>query len=45
MFCGGPHEHDEHTQPLGKGGEHSRANLLPPCAGCNLSKGAADPVE
>lgn len=37
-------EHDDHVQPLSKGGAQSRANLVPACSACNLSKGAADPV-
>jgi 5-methylcytosine-specific restriction endonuclease McrA len=45
VFCGGPYEHAEHVQPLSKGGEHSRANLLPACKACNLSKGASDPID
>ncbi|MFF3877573.1 HNH endonuclease [Streptomyces sp. NPDC001978] len=45
VYCGAPYEHADHVQPLSKGGEHSRANLLPACADCNLSKGASDPVE
>jgi 5-methylcytosine-specific restriction endonuclease McrA len=35
----------EHIMPLALGGEESRANLLPACADCNLSKGASDPVQ
>jgi 5-methylcytosine-specific restriction endonuclease McrA len=45
VYCGAPYEHADHIQPLALGGEHSRANLLPACADCNLSKGAKDPVE
>lgn len=38
-YCGGPHEHDDHVIALSRGGTHERANLLPACESCNLSKG------
>lgn len=39
IYCGGPHEHDDHVIPLSRGGTHERANLMPACASCNCSKG------
>ena len=38
-YCGKAYEHDDHIVPLVKGGPHSRENLAPACARCNLSKG------
>lgn len=38
FYCGGPHEHDDHVVPLSRGGTHERANLVPSCVDCNLSK-------
>jgi 5-methylcytosine-specific restriction endonuclease McrA len=38
----GVETHWDHVVPLSKGGEHSEENLVPTCAGCNLSKGAKD---
>ena len=31
--------HMEHVVPLSRGGEHDSSNIVPACAGCNLSKG------
>ncbi|MEU6321502.1 HNH endonuclease signature motif containing protein [Streptomyces sp. NPDC047009] len=46
VYCGREKaQHDDHIQPLSKGGEHSRANLAPACARCNGRKWAKDPVE
>lgn len=39
IYCGGPHEHDDHAIPLARGGTHERANIVPSCAFCNYSKG------
>jgi 5-methylcytosine-specific restriction endonuclease McrA len=44
VYCDGPYEHDDHVQPLALGGAHSRTNLLPACATCNIGKGAIDSV-
>jgi len=38
IYCGGPHEHDDHVIPLARGGTHERANLVPACKRCNCSK-------
>jgi 5-methylcytosine-specific restriction endonuclease McrA len=35
-----PFEHFDHVIPLSRGGTHERANLVPACVRCNLSKGA-----
>lgn len=40
VYCGSPYEHADHVIPLSRGGAHSRDNLVPACAACNLSKGA-----
>lgn len=39
-YCGKKDDnlHREHVVPLSRGGRHSIGNLLPACAGCNLSK-------
>ncbi|MFD3623240.1 HNH endonuclease [Streptomyces sp. NPDC058698] len=40
VYCGSaPAEHEEHVQPLSRGGEHSVWNTAPACEPCNLSKG------
>lgn len=35
----GLYEHLEHCVPLSRGGTHTKDNLVPSCASCNLSKG------
>ncbi|WP_086846745.1 HNH endonuclease [Amycolatopsis kentuckyensis] len=42
VYCGGPHDHDDHIIPLARGGYHATWNLVPACAACNCSKGAKD---
>lgn len=45
-YCGtaGP-LHMDHVVPIVRGGQHAIGNVLPACAGCNLSKHAALLVE
>jgi 5-methylcytosine-specific restriction endonuclease McrA len=44
-YCGGPGPfHDDHVEPLSRGGLDTPTNLVPACARCNLSK-HAKPVE
>ena len=44
-YCGGPGPlHDDHFQPLARGGHHVPSNLVPACERCNLSKHSR-PVE
>jgi len=31
--------HQEHMQPVSRGGSHTRSNIVPACAPCNLRKG------
>lgn len=45
VYCGGPHEHDDHVIPLARGGHHAIWNLVPACAACNCSKGAKDVLD
>ena len=40
-----PYEHLEHCTPLSRGGTHTKENLVPSCAHCNLSKGSKTPDE
>ena len=40
-----PYEHLEHCIPLSRGGTHTKDNLVPACASCNLSKGTKTPDE
>jgi len=42
-YCGGQWETLDHVIPISKGGDSSRANLLPCCHFCKRSKGATDP--
>jgi 5-methylcytosine-specific restriction endonuclease McrA len=37
--------HVDHRFPLAKGGAHEKRNLVIACPGCNVRKGARDPVE
>lgn len=37
--------HLDHYIPLSKGGENKIENIVISCPGCNLSKGAKDPIE
>jgi hypothetical protein len=41
----GLYEHLEHCIPLSRGGTHTKENLVPSCAPCNLSKGNKTPDE
>ncbi len=41
----GLYEHLEHCIPLSRGGTHTKENLVPSCAPCNLSKGDKTPDE
>ena len=41
----GLYEHLEHCTPLSRGGTHTKENLVPSCAHCNLSKGTKTPDE
>jgi hypothetical protein len=44
-YCGGPGPfHDDHVEPLSRGGLDTPTNLVPACARCNCSKNAK-PVE
>lgn len=45
VYCGAPWEHMDHFVPLSKGGEHTKENVVPACAPCNLSKKDKDPLE
>jgi len=41
-YCGSPGPVQiDHVVPLARGGRHSIGNVLPACAGCNISKHAA----
>lgn len=45
-YCGEePATHLDHVVPLSKGGADKEGNMLPACAGCNLSKGAKTLAE
>jgi len=37
--------HLDHVQPLSKGGIHTLDNVVWSCRGCNLSKGAKNPIQ
>jgi 5-methylcytosine-specific restriction endonuclease McrA len=37
-YCDAPAEHLDHVIPLSKGGADRAHNLVPACAGCNLTK-------
>jgi len=37
--------HLDHVQPLSKGGVHTLDNVVWSCRGCNLSKGAKNPIQ
>lgn len=39
-YCTAMAEHLDHVVPLSKGGTDTEDNMVPACAGCNLSKGA-----
>ena len=44
-YCGGPGPfHDDHVEPLSRGGLDTPSNLVPACVRCNCSKGDR-PVE
>lgn len=45
VYCGDPWEHRDHVLPLSKGGAHTRTNVVPSCARCNLHKWATDPLD
>lgn len=38
VYCGAPHEHNDHIQPVSKAGTDHWYNIAPACADCNLSK-------
>lgn len=38
VYCGAPQEHDDHIQPVSKGGTDHWYNIAPACADCNLRK-------
>jgi len=44
-YCGALAEHLDHIEPLSRGGSDVEANIVPACAGCNLSKGAKTLAE
>lgn len=44
-YCGALAEHLDHVVPLSKGGTDTEDNMVPACAGCNLSKGAKTLAE
>ena len=44
-YCGNHATHLDHVHPLSKGGADVESNILPACAGCNLSKGAKTLAE
>lgn len=39
-YCDARATHLDHVHPLSKGGADAAHNIVPACAGCNLSKGA-----
>lgn len=39
-YCERPFEHMDHVVPLARGGTHTAKNVVPACAGCNLTKNA-----
>ncbi|MET8691751.1 HNH endonuclease [Streptomyces bauhiniae] len=39
-YCDARATHLDHVHPLSKGGADKESNMVPACAGCNLSKGA-----
>jgi len=39
-YCPARATHLDHVHPLSKGGADAAHNIVPACAGCNLSKGA-----
>lgn len=44
FWCGAPWNHQDHIVPLSKGGSHSKMNVVPACATCNLKKNDRDPL-
>ncbi|MFF8942860.1 HNH endonuclease [Streptomyces sp. NPDC014864] len=44
-YCGARATHLDHVHPLSKGGADVESNIVPACAGCNLSKGAKTLAE
>jgi 5-methylcytosine-specific restriction endonuclease McrA len=44
-YCDKRATHMDHVHPLSKGGADKASNMLPACAGCNLSKGAKTLAE
>lgn len=44
-YCNAKAEHLDHVHPLSKGGADKESNMVPACAGCNLSKGAKTLAE
>lgn len=44
-YCGAPAAHMDHITPLSRGGADTEGNVIPACAGCNLSKGAKTLAE
>ena len=38
-------EHIDHYIPVAKGGSHTKVNLRPSCADCNLKKRDKDPID
>lgn len=39
VYCGGPSDSWDHVLPVGRGGPHTAANLVPCCLPCNNRKG------
>ncbi|MER8014256.1 HNH endonuclease [Streptomyces griseoluteus] len=44
-YCDARATHLDHVHPLSKGGADKESNMVPACAGCNLSKGAKTLAE
>jgi len=44
-YCDERATHLDHVTPLSKGGADAERNMVPACAGCNLSKGAKSLAE
>jgi 5-methylcytosine-specific restriction endonuclease McrA len=44
-YCDQRATHLDHVEPLSRGGSDVESNIVPACAGCNLSKGAKTLAE
>lgn len=45
VYCGNLAEQMDHFIALSRGGTHSKENVVPACAPCNLKKNNRDPLE